>query len=417
MTLFTEYNRSFLAAQREAPDYAMAARGADQLLDDLGIAFRSLPYYFRVDPATHAALVHATRALVDAQEKLVRHLCATRTPAELREMFDVPPLMAAEMDWPTVASRGLRMLRADIVPTDSGYWFCEVNHFSGVGATEGYYSAYAFAELLGRTVTGVSPIRQQAHLYMTECRRGGYTRFVILDSTKHQPYGFSPHWPLQRYFRLMAPDIEVHYHDERTYPAEWLAPAEAKRTLIHRLVTVDDTDDEGAFLVALRDSGATFSCLFEGELKMHRRWFSLLCDPEYQSLLTEEERTVIRRHVPHTFDLSAANLDSALADKDRLVFKRSYSYGGKEVLIGDRHSAEELRGLLSADIRGWNCQRRLHTSTLELPGPDGETVPYHYVLGMYLYGDGASGLLVRGTANSPVVNLSQGGGVSWAFVE
>ncbi|MFF7953291.1 hypothetical protein [Streptomyces griseorubiginosus] len=417
LPMFTEYNRAFLAAQRAAPDHAMAARGADQLLDDLGIAFRSLPYYFRIDPATHATLARATRTLVDAQEKLVRHVCSTRTPDELRELFDVPPKMAARMDWPTVATRGLRMLRADIVPTDSGYWFCEVNHFSGVGATEGYYSAYAFAELLGRSVVGVSPIRQQAHLYMTECRRGGFTRFVILDSTKHQAYGFSPHWLLQRYLRLMAPDIEIHYHDELTYPSEWLAPAEARKTLIHRLVTVEDTSDEGEFLVALRDSGATFSDLFEGELKMHRRWFSMLCDPEYQKILSEEERQVVQEYVPHTFDLSSATLDSALADKDRLVFKRSYTYGGKEVLIGDRYSAEELRALLSVDVSGWNCQRRLHTSILELPGPDGELVPYHYVLGMYLYGDGASGLLVRGTAHSPVVNLSQGGGVSWAFVE
>lgn len=415
--MFTDHNRSFLAGQQDQPDHAMAARGADQLLDDLGIAYRTLPNYFRVDAVTYAALACATRILVDAQEKLVRHVCATRTPDELQAMFTVPPAMAAAMDWPTVASRGLRMLRADIVPTDSGYWFCELNHFSGVGATEGYYSAHAFADLLGRSVAGVSPIRQQAYLYMTECRRGGYTRLVILDSTKHRPYGFSEHWLLQRLFRLMAPDIDIHYHDEQTYPTEWLAPAQARRTLIHRLVTFDDTDDEGAFLVAVRDSGATFSCFFEGELKMHRRWFSMLCDPEYQALLTAQEREVVEQYVPHSFDLSPATLGAALAGKDQLVFKRSYTYGGKDVLIGDRYPAEELRGLLSGDVSGWSCQQRLHTSSLELPDTDGEASRYYFVLGMYLYGEGTSGLLVRGAAGSPVVNLSQGGGVSWAFVE
>ena len=90
-------------------------------------------------------------------------------------MFTVPAAMAAEMDWPNVAGRGLRMLRADVIPTDAGYFFCELNHFSGVGATEAYYSAYAMADLLGRSVAGISPIRQQAHLYLTECRRGGFT--------------------------------------------------------------------------------------------------------------------------------------------------------------------------------------------------------------------------------------------------
>ena len=117
---------------------------------------------------------------------------------------------------------------------------------------------------------------------------------------------------------------------------------------------------------------------------MHRRWFSLLCDPEYQQLLDAEELAVIERYVPHTFDLTADNLASALADKDRLVFKRSYSYGGKEVFIGDQYSTERLRELLALIFPDWNCQRRVHTSSLELPGPDGQLLPFYFVLGMYL---------------------------------
>jgi hypothetical protein len=417
MKVFTDYNRSFLAEQLSEPDYPMAARGADQLLDDLGIAWRSLPYYFRIDPQTHAALTRATRILVDAQEKLVRHVCTTRTPEELQAMFTVPPAMAAQLDWAGVGSRGLRMLRADIIPTDSGYHFCELNHFSGVGAAEATHSAYTFAELLGRPVAGVSAVRQQARLYATECRRGGFSRLVILDTTQHRAAGFGEKWLLQRYLRLMAPELAVSYHDELTYPAEWLVPDEASRTLIHRLVTFDDTADEGAFLAAVHDSGATFSSLYESELKMHRRWFSLLCDPEYQKLLDDDELSVIEQYLPHTFILDPSNLEAALADKDRLVFKRSYSYGGKGVLLGDQHSAEELRRLLGADASAWDCQHRVHTSSLELPGPDGEPVPFYFVLGVYLYGEGASGLLVRGAAHSLTVNVSQGGGVSWAFVE
>lgn len=416
MEPFTDYNRSFLAEQLREPDYSLAARGADQFLDDLGIAWRSLPYYFRIDRDTHAGLIRATRLLVDAQEKLVRHVCATRTPDELQAMFAVPPAMAAAMDWATAGSRGLRMLRADIIPTDTGYHFCEVNHLPGVGAAEATHSALAFAELLGRSVAGVSAIRQQARLYAAECRRGGFSRLVILDTTKHHAAGFGEKWLLQRYLRLMAPQLEVSYHDELSYPAEWLAPEQARRTLIHRLVTFEDTADEGAFLIAVRDSGATFSGLYESELKMHRRWFSLLCDAEYQKLLDDEELAVIERYVPHTFTLHENNLAAAVAGKDRLVFKRSYSYGGTGILIGDQHSAEELRDLLGAEPSAWDCQRRVYTSSLELPGPDGELAPFYFVLGVYLYGDGASGLLVRGAAHSKTVNVSQGGGVSWAFV-
>src|SRR6185312_12347692 len=187
--MFTDYNRAFLAEQRGgSPDYCMAAAGANQLLDDLGIAYRALPYYFRIDPATHAELARATRVLVGAQEKLVEQVCRSFPADELARMFSVPPAMAAEMDWSNVAARGLRMLRADIIPTETGYFFCELNHFSGVGATEAYYSSYALAELSGRSVAGISPVRQQAYLYLTECRRGGFSRFVVLDTARHRTF-------------------------------------------------------------------------------------------------------------------------------------------------------------------------------------------------------------------------------------
>lgn len=415
--MFVDDNRSFLADQRAAPEHSTAARGAAQLLADLGVSFRPLPYCFRVDAETHAELLRATEVLVRAQEKLLAHLVATLSAAELVELFDIPPAMAARTDLAGLASSGLRMVRADIIPTDDGYWFCELNHFSGVGAGEAFHSAALFAELLDRPVAGVSPFRQLARLYVAECRRRGLSRVVVLDSPEHRKQGFGEHRMLQRYLHLTAPDLELDYLDELSYPARWLEPAEARRTLVHRVVTFDDTPDEGAFIATLRDRGATVSCLFEAELKMHRRWFSLLCDVRHHHLLDDEERAVVQRYVPHTADLRADDLDAALADRDGLVFKRSYTYGGKGVLLGDQHSAAELRALLGADLSAWVVQRRVRTSVLDLPGPDGAAVPHHWVLGAYLYGDRASGLLVRGSAASPVVNVSQGGGVSWAFVE
>jgi hypothetical protein len=413
--VFADDNRAFLARQRAEPSYAMAARGADQLLAGLGVSFRSLPYYFRIDAGTHAALVRATSVLVRAQHKLLRHLVTTRSGEQLAAMFEVPAGMASHIDWPDLASSGAPMLRADIIPADSGYYFCELNHFCGVGAGEGYHSAHTFAELLNRPVAGVSPFRQLAYQYVTQCRRTGLTRVVILDTTQHRAQGFGEQLMVQRYLRLLAPDLEISYHDEHTYPADWLRPAEARRTLVHRIVTYDDTSDEGAFLARLRDSGATVTCMFEAELGMHRRWFSLFCDPAYQHLLDAEERATISRYVPHTFDVGPGTVDAAVADKDRLVFKRSYTYGGKGVLMGDEHSPSPLRALLGDS--GWVAQRRVHTSSLDLPTADGETAPFYLVLGMFLFGEHASGLLVRAAAGSAVVNVSQGGGVSWAFVK
>lgn len=411
---FAAHNIEFLAEQHGSPHHEAAARGADLVLDGLGVTYRMLPYAFRVDARELADLERATVLLADAQDTVLRRLVGQHSPDELTAMFGVPAAMAAQLDWPTVAERGMRALRADIIPTDTGYAFCEVNHFCAVGAGDAFYSAFAYTDLLGRTMSGVSPMRQQAVQYAAAMRDTGWTRFVILDSTKHQGQGFGEHLMLQRYLGWLLPEAEIFYCDETTFPPQWLEPGEASRTLVHRLTVFEDTDDEGAFLVRLRDSGVTFSCMFEAELRMHRRWFSLLCDPEWQRLLRDEEVEAIRRYVPHTFDLTPQQLDAVVADKDGLVFKRSWSYGGKDVLVGAEQDAGYLRKLLAADPAGWNCQQRVHAQTLDLIGLGGEVNRHHFVLGMFLYGDGPSGLLVRG-AGSAVVNVSRGGGVSWAF--
>ncbi|PSJ29356.1 hypothetical protein B7P34_07605 [Streptosporangium nondiastaticum] len=419
ISVFAEDNRAFLAEQYDAgrsPERALAARAGNQLLADVGMKVPMLPCHFRIAAAEHAALERATRLLADAQDKVLAHLCATLTADELAAMFEVRPEMAAHVDWPSLPSSRLRMLRADIIPTDTGYWFCELNHFSGVGGGEAYHAAHLHAEVLGRPVTGISPFRQLALQYVTECRRAGLTRVVVLDTPGHRAQGYGQHLLLQQYIRHMAPGIELAYHDELTYPAEWLETGEARRTLVHRLVTFDDTTDNGAFLARLRACGATLSCMFEAELKMHRRWFALLCDQAHHHLLTAEERAAIEQYVPHTAVVGPADIDTVIADKDRLVFKRSYLYGGKGVLAGDQHTADELRDLLTRDDATWYAQRRVHASTIDLPSPDGTPVPYHLVLGMYLYGDRTSGVVVRGAADSPVVNGSRSAGMTWAFV-
>jgi hypothetical protein len=418
--MFAGYNQQFVLDQAngQPADHAMAARGADRYLAEVGHRAHALPHFFRVDAATHRELVAATDALVSAQHKVMHAVCTSLSAGELVRLLHVPPALASVVDWTQLASSRFRMLRADIIPTESGYFFCEVNHFSAVGGAEGFHSARIFAELLGRPVSGVSPFRELAHHYAEECRRAGLMRIVILDSAEHRARGYGEHRLLQEYLKLMAPELEVGYWDDMSYPREWLEEDEANRTLVHRLITLGDTSDGGAFLSMLRERGTTVSCMFEAELKMHRKWFSLLCDPAYHHLLDPTELAVIERHVPHTFELDRDNIRAVLADKDDYVFKASYSYGGKGILMGAEHSREDLQQRLQlAGIEAWTCQRVVPTSSLELLSAGGEPSPHYLVLGMFGYGDKYSGLLVRGAGGSQVVNVSQGGGLSWAFVD
>ncbi|MFE5326357.1 hypothetical protein ACFRCG_08195 [Embleya sp. NPDC056575] len=417
--MFAAENRPFLtelSAAHKPDELALARAASDRHLRDLGFLFPTLPTHFRMDRGTHDELHTATARLVSAHEKVMRHVCATLSPTELAETFHIPTAMAGHIDCARLGP-GLALARADIIPTETGYAFCELNTFSGVGAGECHHSAKLYADLLGRPVAGGSPFLDLALHYVDRCNRLGLERVVVLDCVRHARRGYGRDQPLMDYLRLLAPDLDVAYHDETTYPTRWLRPEHARKTLVHRLITFGDTDDEGAFLRSVADSGATVTSLFEAELGMHRRWFSLLCDPGLAHLLDADERETVRRYVPTTFDLAPDTLDDVLAARADYVFKHSYSYGGDGVLIGAEHSEPTLRARIVADGVGtWTAQRMVRAATLDLPTADGTTATHRFVLGVYAYGDRTNGALVRASAASTVVNASRGA-VSWAFTD
>lgn len=417
--MFVPENRAYLDrlfSEHSPEELALARRGSEQRLRDLGFLFPALPLHFRLDRATHDELRSASARLVSAHRKVMAHVCSSLSPGELAETFHIPAAMAGHIDCGRMAE-GLALGRADIIPTDTGHAFCELNTFSGVGGGEAQHSARLHAELLGHPVAGASPFLDLARHYLALCTRLGLERLVILDSVRHARLGYGRDQPLADCLRSMAPDLDVVYCDETTYRPEWLRAPHAGRILVHRLVTFADTDDDGAFLKAVDDSGAVVTSMFEAELGMHRKWFSLLCDTRTHHLLDAEERETVRRYVPESFDLGPDNLDEALAARAEYVFKHSYSYGGDGILIGAEHSAQALRDRVLADgVGAWTCQRVVRADTLDLPAGDGTVAAFRFVLGVYAYGDRTSGVLVRGSAGSRVVNASRGG-VSWAFTD
>ncbi|MGW1995586.1 hypothetical protein [Embleya sp. NPDC001921] len=426
--MFAAENRAFLTrvfTEHSPHDLALARDVSDRHLRDLGFLFPTLPTHFRLDRTTLDELRHATARLVSAHRKVMRHVCSSLPSAELAAMFRIPEAMAHHVHWQWM-TEGTALARADIIPTDSGYAFCELNTFSGVGGGECQHSARLHAELLGLPAAGASPFLDLARHYLTQCTRLGLDRLVILDSVRHSRRGYGRDQPLVDFLRIMAPDLDVRYCNETSYRSQWLRAPHARRILVHRLITFADTDDDGAFLKAVDDSGATVSCMFEAELGMHRKWFSLLCDPDLHHLLDPDEVETLRRHVPMTFDLAPDILDDVLASRGDYVFKHSYTYGGDGVLIGAEHSAPALRERFVADgVDTWTCQRMVEASTLELPVADGpsaevgghrKTAEFDFVLGVYTYGDRTNGALVRGSADSKVVNASRGA-ISWAFAD
>ncbi|MFR9777555.1 hypothetical protein ACL02O_16055 [Micromonospora sp. MS34] len=119
-------------------------------------------------------------------------------------------------------------------------------------------------------------------------------------------------------------------------------------------------------------------------------------------LLSDTDRALVRRYVPHTVALTADQLDGALAEQADLVAKPAGGSAGHGVLIGREMSTVAWEdGVRAAIDAGGNILQRYHEAdrvTMDFVQIEtGETVSAEvpYSLAPYLFGRTASGALAR----------------------
>ncbi|MFG2052719.1 hypothetical protein ACGFI9_01690 [Micromonospora sp. NPDC048930] len=119
-------------------------------------------------------------------------------------------------------------------------------------------------------------------------------------------------------------------------------------------------------------------------------------------LLSDTDRALVRRYVPHTVALTADQLDRALAEQADLVAKPAGGSAGHGVLIGREMSPVAWEdGVRAAIDAGGNILQRYHEAdrvTMDFVQIEtGETVSAEvpYSLAPYLFGRTGSGALAR----------------------
>jgi hypothetical protein len=134
-------------------------------------------------------------------------------------------------------------------------------------------------------------------------------------------------------------------------------------------------------------------------------------------LLSDTDRALVRRYVPHTVALTADQLDRALAEQADLVAKPAGGSAGHGVLIGREMSpAAWADGVRAAIDAGGNILQRYHKAdrvTMDFVQIEtGETVSAEvpYNLSPYLFGRTGSGALARVgyPGCEEVLNVSRG---------
>ncbi|MGW4294814.1 hypothetical protein ACWEH1_17400 [Micromonospora chersina] len=134
-------------------------------------------------------------------------------------------------------------------------------------------------------------------------------------------------------------------------------------------------------------------------------------------LLSETDRALVRRYVPHTVALTADQLDRALAEQADLVAKPAGGSAGHGVLIGREMSAVAWEdGVRAAIDAGGNILQRYHEADrvamdfVQIETGETVTAEVPYSLAPYLFGRTGSGALARVgyPGCEEVLNLARG---------
>jgi hypothetical protein len=184
-----------------------------------------------------------------------------------------------------------------------------------------------------------------------------------------------------------------------------------------------------AFLRAYRDGLCVFVNGFRCHLSEDKAFFGLLGDEAFATLLTAEERELVRGVVPWTRKVEERKtlregtevdlVPFVIRFREGLVLKPAHGYGGQSVYVGDETSAMDWeRAVLEALKSAWVVQERV--AIPEEPFPVVEAGQLYFELRKVnatpFYVRGAEVGAVARASKSSVINVSAGGGSVPTFV-
>lgn len=413
---FGTFNHGWITAIRSRRDYIRQA-GAIQRTRDYLVEKRAHkePYLscpLIIEQGEFDRLADAGRALLRAQEKILRHLSRSFSRPQLLALFGVPEILVPFIDWKHLIEGNNFVVRFDIVPSASGNYFCEINCDTTVAGFELFECMKVYADALDWPLMGDAhaPHEDIGRLFDRLAREKGIERILVCDWSCYRNSGSFGFDFLYESLKRRMPHLDVRMAYEDEFPADWLEPGAAGKTLVYRGFMFADMDDGGRFMSRLQRSGATIINTFETEIRSNKCWFAMFFDPRYRQLLAADELAAIDQYLPRTEALDAGTLAPLLARKQDYVFKLNSSSGGKGVFMGAEHTDAELRALFDEHgLSKWTAQQLIVSEELELPNDDDfATAPHHLVIGMFLVDGRASGVNVRASKSSRIVNVSLG---------
>jgi uncharacterized circularly permuted ATP-grasp superfamily protein len=162
---------------------------------------------------------------------------------------------------------------------------------------------------------------------------------------------------------------------------------------------------------------------FRAKIVHKKAGFAVLSDPKYADLFSDQELSILRRHIPWTrivregltsFEECERELNEILrTEQQRLVLKPNDDYGGHGVVMGWECTPEEWeRTIAQAFDHEYVVQERVAVKKVAIPRVADQRVRSDEMFidfNPFLFQNRIEGGLVRLSASS-VCNVSSGGG-------
>jgi len=357
---------------------------------------------------------------------------------------------------------GITEIEKDLVAIDPKYKQVSPNARLDSFLTE---NAYSFVELNGESPAGVAyadsateifqqlPImRKFAEKYdvrgfegrpkMLDVLLKCYTEFLgrkpeknpviaIVDlkdlPTQKEFELFKDYFESQGYTSLICSPDELEFDGINLRYKEVVIDIVYKRLLVNEYLPIIESAPD--LLNAYRAGAICLVNNFRSKIVHKKAIFAVLTNERYAHLFDEAELAAINAHIPWTRkfrDEQTENKNEQIelvewtrSNKGKLVLKPNDDYGGQGITLGHRASEAEWEEALAVALESdYVVQETIELHTEEFPIFDDERwslQPMYVDTNPFLFNGKVDGVLVR-LSNSPVVNVTSGGGETGFFV-
>jgi hypothetical protein len=279
-----------------------------------------------------------------------------------------------------------------------------------------------------------SPVERLLETLLSTYREWGGTavpNIAILDwenlPTSNEFVLLRNHFAAHRVPTIICSPDDLEYRSGELQCGGFRVDLVYKRILIHEFLA--RYDDTHPLIRAYVNHDVCLVNPFRCKIMHKKAAFEMLTDDEHQNWFTQIEKEALRQSVPWTRRLADRKttrkgrpidlLEFIHKNRSLLVLKPNDDYGGHGVYLGSRLDEREWDNAIATALSGdYVVQEAIDLHTEEFPifgDRDWKLQPMFVDTNPFLFRGNVCGAMVR-LSNSPIVNVTSGGGETGFFV-